>query len=162
MPTICITVPALKTITRGLSSDWGPTLYAAARRIGAVVALIYTLGFMAGERWHQLVAWAQEHQLPGLARLGLSGGNLKASFSSSAPDQFPGVTEMVTAPVGPKPVATTNGAELLPAPDAAPVTTPSNVAPPSIRHLAAQGFSQREIAGTMGLTRYQVRKALAA
>jgi hypothetical protein len=37
-----------------------------------------------------------------------------------------------------------------------------NVAPPSIRHLAAQGLSQREIAGTLGLTRYQVRKALAA
>ena len=59
MTTICITVPDLKTITRGLSSDWGPTLHAAARRLGAVVALIYTLGFMAGERWHQLVAWAQ-------------------------------------------------------------------------------------------------------
>jgi len=56
MTTICITLPALKTITLGLSSDWGPTLHAAARRLGAVVALIYTLGFMAGERWHQLVA----------------------------------------------------------------------------------------------------------
>jgi hypothetical protein len=69
---------------------------------------------------------------------------------------------MVTTPMGPKPVATTNGAELMPAPDAAPVTTPANVAPPSIRHLATQGFSQREIAGTLGLTRYQIRKALAA
>ena len=181
MTTICITVPALKAITRGLSSDWGPTLHAAARRLGAVVALIFTLGFMAGERCHQLVAWAQEHQLHGLARLGLHGGNypespdsstaeessvvpamivgidfagpegsasvhtivqrqpggnLKALLTGSAPDQFPGATEMVT--------------------------TPANVAPPSIRHLAAQGFSQREIAGTMGLTRYQVRKALAA
>jgi hypothetical protein len=35
-------------------------------------------------------------------------------------------------------------------------------APPLIRHLAAQGLSQREIAGTLGLTRYQDRKALAA
>jgi hypothetical protein len=127
-----------------------------------VVALIYTLGFMAGERWHQLVAWAQEHQLHGLARLGLSGGNLKARLTGSAPDQFPGATEMVTTPVGPKPVAITNGAELLPAPDAAPVTTSANVAPPSVRRLAAQGCSQREIAGTLGLTRYQVRKALVA
>lgn len=162
MATICITVPALKTITLGLSSDWGPTLHAAARRLGAVVALIYTLGFMAGERCHQLVAWAQEHQLHGLARLGPPGGNLKAGLTGSAPDQFPGATEMVTTPVGPKPVATTNGAELLPVPEAAPVTTPANVAPPSIRHLAAQGLSQREFAGTMGLSRYQVRKALAA
>jgi hypothetical protein len=37
-----------------------------------------------------------------------------------------------------------------------------NVAPPSIRHLAAQGLSQREIAGKLGLTRCHVRKALAA
>jgi hypothetical protein len=132
MTTICISIPALKTITRGLSSDWGPTLHAAARRLGAVVALLYTLGFMAGRRWHQLVAWAQEHQLHGLARLGLPGGNLKGS----TPNQFPGVTEMVT--------------------------TPANVAPPSIRHLAIQGFSQREIASTLGLTRYQVRRALGA
>ena len=153
MTTICITVPALKTITRGVSSDWGPTLHAAARRLGAVVALIYTLGFMAGERWHQL---------HGLARLGLPGSNLKVRLTGSAPDQFPGATEMVTTSVGPKPVATTNGAELLPAPKAAPVTTPANVAPPSIRHLADQGLSQREIAGTLGLTRYQVRKTLAA
>jgi hypothetical protein len=162
MTTISITVPALKTITRGLSSDWGPTLHAAVRRLGAVVALIYTLGSMAGERWRQLGAWAQEHQLHGLATLGLSGGNLKARPTGSAPDQFPGATEMVTTPVGPKAVATTNGAELMPAPDAASVTTPANVAPPSVRRLAAQGCSQREIAGTLGLTRYQVRKALAA
>jgi hypothetical protein len=162
MTTICITVPALKTITRGLSSDWGTTLHAAARRLGAVVALIYTLGFMAGRRWHQLVAWAQEHQLHGLARLGLPAGNLKASLTGSATDQFPVATEMVTTSVGPKPVATTNGAELLPAPKAAPVTTPANVAPAWVRHLAAQGCSQREIAGTLGLTRYQVRKTLAA
>jgi hypothetical protein len=162
MTTICITVPALKTITRGLSSDWGPTLHAAVRRLGAVVALSYTLGFMAGERWRQLGAWAQEHQLHGLARLGLPGSNLKTLLISSAPDQFPDPTEMVTTPVGPKPVATTNGAELMPAPDAASVTTPANVAPPSIRHLAAQGLSQREIAGTLGLTRYRVRKVLAA
>ena len=162
MTTICITVPALKAITRGLSSDWGPMLHAAARRLGAVVALIYTLGFMAGQSWHQLVAWAQVHPLHGLARLGLPGGNLKARLTGSSPVQFPGATEMVTAPVGPRPVATTNGAELLPAPESAPVTTPFSVAPPLIRHLAAQGLSQRKIAGTMGLTRYQVQKALAA
>lgn len=207
MTTICITVPALKTITRGLSSDWGPTLHGAARRLGALVALIWTLCSMAADRWQQLVAWAQEHQLHGLARLGLPkgscqgsldsstaeessvapamifgidfagpegsatvhtivqrqpGGNLKALFTGSAPDQFPGATEMVTTPVGPKAVATTNGAVLLPAPEAAPVTTPASVASPSIRHLAAQGLSQREIAGTLGLTRYQVQKALAA
>ena len=181
MTTICITVPALKTITRGLSSDWGPTLHAAARRLGALVALIWTLCSMAADRWQQLMAWAQEHQLDGLARLGLPkgscqgsldsstaeessvapamifgidfagpegsatvhtivqrqpGGNLKALLTGSAPDQFPGATEMVT--------------------------TPANVAPLSIRHLAAQGLSQRKIAGTLGLTRYQVQKALAA
>ena len=204
MTTISITVPDLKAITRRLSSDWGPTLHAAARRLGAVVALLYTLGFMAGERWHHLVAWAQEHQLHGLARLGLHRGNCQGFLDSSATEDSsaapamvvgidfagpegsatvqtivlrrPGgnyleipdssalnaVPAMVTTSVGPKPVATTNGAELMPGPDAASVTTPANVAPPSIRRLAAQGCSQREIAGTLGLTRYQVRKALAA
>jgi hypothetical protein len=50
-------------------------------------------------------------------------------------DQVRGATEMVTAPVEPKPVATTNGAELSPAPEAAPVTTP--VEPPAPAPAAA-------------------------
>jgi hypothetical protein len=175
MTTICITVPDLKTITRGLSSDWGPTIYVAARRLGAVVALIYTLGFMAGERWHQLVAWAQKHQLHGLARLGLAGGNLKAGLTGSAPDQFPGATEMVVGIdfAGPEGSATVQtivqrrpGGDLMVvqrlAPALPPARTAANVAPPSIRQLADQGCSQREIAVTLGLTRYQVRKALEA
>jgi hypothetical protein len=163
MTTICITVPALKTITRGLSSDWGPTLHAAARRLGAVVALIYTLGFMAGERWHQLVAWAQKHQLHGLARLGLPGGNLKAGLTTSTIKEFltvPGLLIGIdwAAPDG---SATVQFFQRL-APALPPARQAANIAPPSIRHLASQGLSQREIAGTLGLTRYQVRKALEA
>ena len=138
MTTICISVPALKTITRRLSSDWGPTLHAAARRLGPVVALIWTLWSMAADRWKQLVAWAQEHQLHGLARLGLPGGNLKARLTGSAPDQFPGATKMVTHRQA----------------------AAANVAQPSIRHLAAQGFSQREISSRLGVSRHKVRKAL--
>jgi DNA-binding transcriptional regulator LsrR (DeoR family) len=48
------------------------------------------------------------------------------------------------------------------APALPPARQAANIAPHAIRHLAAQGCSQREIAGTLGLTRYQVRKALAA
>jgi len=114
----------LKALTRALASDWGPALEAAAIRVGAVAALAYTLGLLAGMRWHQLLAWLQQCQLQLLARLGLPGG------SNGAPDHFVGASEMVTTPVVPKPVATTNGAELLPAPNAAPVTTPANVACP--------------------------------
>jgi hypothetical protein len=174
MTTICITVPALKTITRGLSSDWGPTLHAAVRRLGAVVALIYTLGFMAGERWRQLVAWAQEHQLHGLARLGLLGGNLKAGLTGSATEDSSAASAMVVGiDFGPEGSATVQtivqrrpGGNLLVVQRLAPAMPPArqavNVAPPSVRRLAAQGCSQREIAGKLGLTRYQVRKALVA
>jgi hypothetical protein len=189
MTTISITVPDLKTITRGLSSDWGPTLHAAVRRLGAVVALIYTLGFIAGERWHQLGAWAQKHQLHGLARLGLPGSNLKVRLTGSATEESSAAPAMVVGIdiAGPESSATVqtivqrrpggnypespdgSAARVVPvlvvqrrAPALPPARTASNVAPPSIRHLAAQGCSQREIAGTLGLTRYQVRKALAA
>jgi hypothetical protein len=175
MTTICITVPDLKTITRGLSSDWGPTLHAAARRIGAVVALIYTLGFMAGESWHQLVAWAQKHQLHGLARLGLPGGNLKAGLTGSATEDSSAAPAMVVGIdfAGLEGSATVQtivqrrpGCDLMVvqrlAPAPPPARTAANVAPLSIWHLASQGLSQREIAGTLGLTRYQVRKALEA
>ena len=168
MTTICITVPALKTITRGLSSDWGPTLHAAARRLGAVVALIYTLGFMAGDRWQQLVAWAQEHQLHGLARMGLPGGNSTTEESSAVPAMVVGIdlaglegSATVQMIVQRRPGGNLMVVQRL-APALPPARPAANVAPPSIRHLAAQGFSQREIAGTLGLTRYQVRKALAA
>jgi hypothetical protein len=189
MTTICITLPALKTITRGLSSDWGPTLHAAARRLGAVVALLYTLGFMAGERWRQLGAWAQEHQLHGLARLGLPGSNLKVRLTGSATEESSAAPAMVVGIdiAGPEGSATVqtivqrrprgnypespdgSAARVVPvlmvqrlAPALPPARQAANFAPLSIRHLAAQGCSQREIAGTLGLTRYQVRKALAA
>lgn len=154
MTTITLTAPELRTITRGLSSDWGPTLHATARRIGAVVALAWTLWSLAADRWQQLVAWAQAHQLHGLARLGLPGGNCP-----EIPDSCPAVTiEVIDCRPGRRQQKAFLTWPLAPAlPPARPV---ANVAPPSIRHLAAQGCSQREIAGTLGLTRYQVRKAL--
>ena len=71
MTTITITAPELKTITRALSSDWGPTLHATARSIGQVVALIWTLYSLAADRWQQLAAWVERHQLHGLARMGM-------------------------------------------------------------------------------------------
>jgi hypothetical protein len=189
MTTICITAPDLKTITRALSSDWCPTIHAAARRLGAVVALIYTLGFMAGERWRQLGAWAQEHQLHGLARLGLHRGNYPEFSDSSTAEESSVVPAMIlgidfAGPEGSATVQTIvlrrpggnysesldgSAARVLPvlmvqrlAPALSPARQAANVAPLSIWHLASQGLSQREIAGTLGLTRYQVRKTLAA
>jgi hypothetical protein len=142
--TLSVTAPDLKTITRRLSGDWGPTLHRTARRIGQVVALLWTLCSLASDRWQQLVAWAQAHQLHGLARLGLPGGST--------------VKECLTVPATVvQPVVVQRLAPALP-----PARPAANVAPPSIRHLAAQGLSQREIAGTLGLTRYEVQKALAA
>lgn len=135
--TLSVTAPTLKDLTRGLSSDWGPTLQATARRIGQVVALVWTLCSLASDRWQQLATWAHEHQLHGLARLGLPGG--------TAPDHFVGAPKMVLQRMAPA------------LPPARPI---ANVAPPSIQHLAAQGFSQRRIASTLGLSRRQVRKAL--
>jgi hypothetical protein len=158
MTTFCITVPALKSITRGLSSDWGPTLHAAARRLGAVVALIYTLGFMAGERWHQLVAWAQEHQLHGLARLGLPAGNLKASLTGSAQGHFPAVTKMVTQPLAPA----------LPPARSVNVTPPRtgiiHISDPMVRALRMvhEGKSQRLAAHLCGVSRTSLQRALKA
>jgi hypothetical protein len=142
MTTITLTAPTLKDITRGLSSDWGPTLHSTARRIGAVVALVWTLCSMAADRWQRLVAWAQNHQLYGLARLGLPGGNYPESPDSSAVQVVPALVVQRLAPALP------------------PARPAANIAPPSVRHLAAQGFSQRRIASTLGLSRRQVRKAL--
>lgn len=71
MTTITITTPELRDITRALSSDWGPALHATARRAGQLYALIWALYSLAADRWQQLTAWVERHQLHGLARLGL-------------------------------------------------------------------------------------------
>jgi hypothetical protein len=145
--TITLPTVELKSVTRALASDWGPTLYTTARRIAAVLAAVYTVWVMAKERWHQLVAWAVEHELQGLARLGLPGGNVKALLTgSAAPDHFAGVNKMVVQRQA----------------SALPPARSIGIAPPSIQHLAAEGFSQRVIADKLGITRYQVRKALKA
>jgi len=152
--TLSVTAPDLKTITRGLSGDWGPTLHRTARRIGQVVALLWTLCSLASNRWQQLVAWALAHQLHGLARLGLPGGSTAEDFSV--------VPAMVVGIDFGGPDASVQMVVHRLAPALPPARQAANDAPPLIRHLAAQGFSQREIAGTLGLTRYQVQKALAA
>ncbi len=152
--TITLPTVELKSVTRALASDWGPTLHTTARRIAAVLAAVYTVWVMAKERWQQLVAWAVDHELQGLVRLGLPGGNVQALLTGStvkeslivAPDHFPAATKMVVQ------------RQALALPPARSI----GIAPPSIQHLAAEGFSQREIADKLGITRYQVRKALKA
>lgn len=156
MTTITLTAPELKTITRGLSSDWGPTLHATARRLGAVVALVWTLCSMASDRWQRLVAWAQEHQLHGLARLGLPGGNLRARFTGSAASVVPTMVVHRLAPALP------------------PARTAANVAPPrlGIIHISnpmaravrmvREGKSQRLAAHVCGVSRTSLQRALKA
>jgi hypothetical protein len=143
----------LKTITKALASDWGPALKAAAIRVGAVAALAYTLGLLAGMRWHQLLAWLQQCQLELLARLGLPGG------SNGASDHFVGVGKMVVqrqAPARP------------------PARSASNVAPPrtGIIHISDpmaravrmvhEGKSQRFAAARCGVPRSSLQRVLKA
>lgn len=150
--TITLPTVELKSVTRTLASDWGPMLHRTARRIAAVLVAVYTVWVMAEERWQQLVAWAMRHQVQGLARLGLPGGNVKAFLTGSAteessavaPDHVPAAREMVLQRLAP----------------ARPAGPSVGMAPPSIQRLAAEGFSQRQISSTLGITRYQVRKAL--
>jgi hypothetical protein len=143
---LTITVPELKAITRALSSDWGPTIHATARRLGVAVALAWTLCSMAADRWQQLVGWAQRHHIHGLSRLGLPGGAYLAA------DQFPAATKMVTQ-------------------RQASATTPANIAPPvsshiinpmirAIRLVRVEGRSQRLAASICGVSRSSLQRAL--
>ena len=144
--TLSVTAPTLKDITRGLSSDWGPTIHATARRVGVLVALAWTLCSMAADRWQQLVAWAQDHQLYGLARLGLDAG--------------------IPAP---EPMLIQRLAPALP-----PARPAANVAPPrtGIIHISdpmaravrmvREGKSQRLAAHVCGISRTSLQRALKA
>jgi hypothetical protein len=154
--TLSFTAPELKTITRGLSGDWGPTLHATARRLGAVVALVWSLCSLASDRWQQLVAWAQQHQLHGLARLGLPGGNYPEIPDSSAITVAPVLVVQRLAPALP------------------PARSAANVAPPSagIIHISdpmaravrmvREGRSQRLAAHLCGVPRTSLQRALKA
>lgn len=166
--TLSFTAPDLKTITRGLSGDWGPTLHATARRIGQVVALLWTLWSLASDRWQRLVAWAQQHQLHGLARLGLPRGNLKAGLSSSAL-----VVGFDWA--GPDGDATVPMVVQRQAPALPPARTAANVAPPSTAvwidindpmaraiRMVREGRSQRLAAHLCGVPRTSLQRALKA
>lgn len=143
---LTITVPELKSVTRALSSDWGPTIHATARRLGVVVALAWTLGSMAADRWQQLAVWVQRRHVQGLARLGLPGG------ARPAADQLPAATKMVTQ-------------------RQAAAATPANIAPPVLIHISdpmlrairlvrVEGRSQRLAASICGVSRSSLQRAL--
>jgi hypothetical protein len=123
-----------------------------------VVALIYTLCFMAGERCHQLVAWAQEHQLHGLARLGLPAGNLKASPTGSAQGHFPAVTKMVVQRMAPA-LPPARSVNVVP-----PRTGIIHISDPIVRALRMvhEGKSQRLAAHLCGVSRTSLQRALKA
>jgi hypothetical protein len=154
--TLSVTAPTLKDITRGLSSDWGPTIHATARRVGVLVALAWTLCSMAADRWQQLVAWAQDHQLYGLARLGLDAG---IPAPEPLDDHFGGANKMVVQRLAP----------VLP-----PARPAANVAPPrtGIIHISdpmaravrmvREGKSQRLAAHVCGISRTSLQRALKA
>lgn len=154
MTSITITAPELKTITRGLSSDWGPTLHTAARRIGAVVALVWALCSMASDRWQQLVAWAQQHQLHGLARLGLPGGNYP-----EIPDACPvAPTVLIVQRLAPVRTAT----NMLPPVDYPRLVHISDPMLRAVRMVRLEGRSQRLAASLCGVSRSSLQRALKA
>lgn len=76
--TLTITVPELKTVTRALSSDWGPHIERTARQIGVMVAVAWTICSMVADRWQRLRGWIRHHHLHGLSRVGLPGGAVQA------------------------------------------------------------------------------------
>jgi len=143
MTTITITAPELKTITRALSSDWGPHLHATARRIGAVVALTWTLCSFATDRWQQLAAWVERHHLHGLARLGLDAG---------IPAPEPMLIQRL-APAAP------------PTNIAPPRTGIIHISDPmvrAVRMVRTEGKSQRLAAHLCGVSRSSLQRALKA
>lgn len=156
---ITITLPTveLKTITRALASDWGPALKAAAIRLGAVAALAYTLGLLAGMRWHQLLAWLQQRQLQLLARLGLPGGSNGASDHAS--DHFVGATEMVVRRLAPARPPTRSASNVAP-----PRTGIIHISDPMARavRMVRDGKSQRLAAHLCGVSRTSLQRVLKA
>jgi hypothetical protein len=143
----------LKTITRALASDWGPALKAAAIRLGAVAALAYTLGLLAGMRWHQLLAWLQQCQLQLLARLGLPGG------SNGASDHFVGVGKMVVQRQAPARPPTRSASNVAP-----PRTGIIHISDPMARavRMVRDGKSQRLAAHLCGVSRTSLQRVLKA
>lgn len=154
--TLSVAAPELKAITRSISGDWGPTLHRTARRIGQVVALVWTLCFLASDRWQQLVAWAQAHQLHGLARLGLPGGSTAEESS------------VVPATVAPVLVLQRMAPALPPARSVANVAPPRtgiiHISDPMARavRLVQDGKSQRLAAHICGVSRTSLQRALKA
>ena len=134
MITITITAPELKTITRALSSDWGPHLHATARRIGAMVALIWTLCSLAADRWQQLAAWVEQHHLHGLARLGLG------------------------ADPAPEPILIQRLAPAAPPANIAPPRPADPMARAVVK--VRSGMSQRQAASLCGVSRSSLQRAL--
>jgi hypothetical protein len=154
-----ITIPTveLKTITRALASDWGPALKAAAIRVGAVAALAYTLGLLAGMRWHQLLAWLQQCQLELLARLGLPGGSNGAPDHAS--DHFVGATGMVVRRLESARPPTRSASNVAP-----PRTGIIHISDPMARavRMVHEGKSQRFAAARCGVPRSSLQRVLKA
>jgi hypothetical protein len=154
--TLSVTAPTRKDITRGLSSDWGPTLHSTARRIGAVVALAWTLCSMAADRWQQLVAWAQNHQLYGLARLGLDAG---IPAPEPLDDHYVDAPKMVVQRLAPALPPARTAANVAP-----PRTGIIHISDPMIRavRMVRDGKSQRLAAHVCGVSRTSLQRALKA
>lgn len=137
-----------KTIIQFALTDWAPHIEAAARRVGAVVALVWTLYSMAADRWQQLKGWIQGHQLHGLARMGLPGG--------ATTEESPAVPVMVVQRMAAEP------------------TAPAHQAPPAgwvhisdpmrraIRMVRNDGRSQRLAASICDVSRSSLQRALKA
>jgi hypothetical protein len=122
-------------ITRSLADDWAPTLRAIAGAIAVPLVAVYVAGLMAGEAWHQVLAWARGQHLQGLSRMGLPGGPMPTI-------EIPLPTIRVQRQ--------------------APVTIPTLTRRSECRRLQAQGLSPAKIGRELGISRSTVRRELAA
>lgn len=129
----------LKTMAR---ADWAPAIERTARNTAAVLVAVYTAGYVTGELLHKMNDALTDliHRIGTgwLTRLGL----LVVDAFVPAPD------------LAPMPVIIHRQE-----PERLTIAPPTGVS--AIHLLAADGISQRAIADILGITRYQVRKALA-
>lgn len=137
-----------KTIIQFACADWASHIETAARRVGAVVALVWTLYSMAAGRWQELKGWIQGHQLHGLDRMGLPGGATTEESSS--------VPVMVVQRMAAESAAPAN-----PAPPAGwlHISDPMRRA---IRMVRNDGRSQRLAASICGVSRSSLQRAINA
>ena len=133
-------------------ADWGPQIRRAVHAALSVVAFVYVCGSIVGRC---------AYDLGRITREAVEERNDQLAVALVAFLGLQRATAPAPAPVAP--VATPEPARVIvqrQAPAPAAIEPPAALGP--VRRLKAQGLSQRQIAIELGLTRYQVRRQLAA